>query len=174
MTRRTKIACIAAVVGFSALAGGIWWYRADRTDGMTEGRVIGLPSVDEQTDKRVSVEELTTADPQWIGKWQNTANPQWFKCYYDDPDEDREGYFWGKEWDEDDDVFEEDLCYHGNGWFIWKKQKNRIIEVSMSEYNEMMVPQEYDILSITADSFALGALSASRKGPIVFHKVSLN
>ena len=82
------------------------------------------------TDAVIIMEdEMPEADPMIVGKWQSSDNPQWYKVYYDDYDED-EQLFWGKEWDESEDVLEEDLKYHGNGWFRWEKKGKELCEYS--------------------------------------------
>ena len=79
------------------------------------------------------------ADPDIVGMWRNTDNPHWFKVYYDDYDGD--GFYWGKEWDEEDDVFEEDLSYHGNGWFRWRKEGKNIKELHKMDLGDASIPK---------------------------------
>ena len=83
------------------------------------------------------------ADPAIVGTWQNAENPKWFKVYYDDYDGD--GYYWGKEWDESDDVFEEDLNYHGNGWFRWRKEGKNLREEHQMEIGSAIVPKTWRV-----------------------------
>lgn len=80
-----------------------------------------------------------TADPAIVGMWRNAANPQWYKVYYDDYHGD--GYFWGKEWDEADDVEEEDLTYHGNGWFMWRKEGKNLRELHKMDLGDAVIPK---------------------------------
>lgn len=98
-------------------------------------------------------EDIPHADPAIVGKWQNTANPQWFKVYYDDYDD--EGYFWGKEWDEAENVMEEDLNYHGNGWFRWCKQGKELQELHAMDITETIIPKIYQKLRSSNDSLLL-------------------
>ncbi len=81
------------------------------------------------------------ADPSIVGKWQNADNPQWYKVYYDDYDGD--GYYWGKEWSEDDDVYEEDLQFHGNGWFRWRKENKILVEHYMMEIRDVPITRRW-------------------------------
>ena len=86
-------------------------------------------------------EEIIHADLRMVGKWQNTDNPNWYKVYYDDCDEDS-GLFWGKEWDESDEVFEEDLHYHGNGWFRWEKKGNILCEHATMDLLDLPITRQ--------------------------------
>lgn len=95
--------------------------------------------------------ELPPADPMMVGKWHNIQNPQWHKVYYDDYDED-EKLFWGKEWDEADDVYEEDLDYHGNGWFRWEKKDNVLREYATMSTRDVPIHRGYTIRKLTSDS----------------------
>lgn len=96
-------------------------------------------------------EEIPHADPLIVGKWQNTSNRGWYKVYYDDYDED-EKLFWGKEWDENEDVTEEDLRYHGNGWFRWEKKRKAIHEYATMDSRDMQIHRNYTLLKLTGDS----------------------
>ncbi len=96
-------------------------------------------------------EEMPHADPMIVGKWQNRDNPQWYKAYYDDFDEDKQ-MFWGKEWNEAEDVFEQDLTYHGNGWFRWRKEGKTISEFSTMDIRDVPVCNDYIIKILSADS----------------------
>ena len=88
-------------------------------------------------------DEAPPADPLIVGTWQNTRNPGWYKVYYDDYDSD--GYYWGKEWDEAEDVFEEDLSYHGNGWFRWRKEGKNLKELHHMDVNQAVIPKLWRI-----------------------------
>ena len=96
-------------------------------------------------------EEIPHADPLIVGKWQNTSNRGWYKVYYDDYDED-EKLFWGKEWDENEDVKEEDLRYHGNGWFRWEKKGNTLREYATMDARDVPIHRLYKIKTTTHDS----------------------
>ena len=59
----------------------------------------------------------------------------------------------GKEWDENDGVNESYLTEHGNGWFMWKKTKNNLLEIEMMENGKADIPQENTITVLTATEF---------------------
>ena len=79
------------------------------------------------------------ADPAIVGIWQNAHNPQSFKVFYDDYNGD--GYWWGKQWSEDEDVHEEDLLFHGNGWFLWRREGKLLTELHKMDISEATVPK---------------------------------
>lgn len=87
--------------------------------------------------------EVPPADPLMVGRWKNLENEKWHKVYYDD--DDGEGHYWGKEWDEADDVLEEDLSYHGNGWFRWVKSNDTLYEYSTMDFRDVPIAHIYYI-----------------------------
>ena len=88
-------------------------------------------------------DDAPNANPLIVGKWKNDAIPQWFKVYYDDYDED--GFFWGKEWNEANDVYEDDLNYHGNGWFRWCLKGKQLMEIHKMDVQNVPIPKMWDI-----------------------------
>ncbi len=87
--------------------------------------------------------DVPPADSLMVGKWRNAENPHWYKVYYDDYGD--EGYFWGKEWDESEDVHEEDLNYHGNGWFLWKSEGKLLTELHSMDVQNVKVPKVWRV-----------------------------
>lgn len=142
------LACLAAL-----LAAGAAGYLILRERQQTEAlrpveQVVEAPQ--ETTNAHVVFQdEQPTADPALVGKWVNAENPQWFKIYLDDYD-DEEGYFWGKEWNEAEDVREEDLSYHGNGWFRWRKEGNQLVELHTMDVHDIPVPKTWSCRHLSA------------------------
>lgn len=95
------------------------------------------------TNKKIVYEPERVANPLLVGQWQEDGT-QHYKIYLDDAC-DEESYFWGKEWDEAQGILEEDLSYHGNGWFKWSKTHNELIEIYVSEQGNVVVPTRYMI-----------------------------
>lgn len=157
---------IIALCGIATIAAGIGTYQYIKHH--PKERVI---INDHPTDGPLFFEDsIPPADPLIVGKWQNTANPKWYKVYYDDYDEEQSLY-WGKEWDEADDVFETDLKYHGNGWFRWKKQDGILHEFSTMDYRDVPIHRGYKIILSSADS--LTYFEVERKSaPLRFGKVN--
>lgn len=85
--------------------------------------------------------DVQPADKRFIAEWINADNEQWHKVYFDDYDAD--GYFWGKEWNEAEDVHENDLLFHGNGWFRWKIDGKVLSELHCMDQNSLNVPKSY-------------------------------
>ncbi len=106
----------------------------------------------DQSDKKETYEPEREANPLLVGVWCEDVHPQHYKAYYDDPC-DEETYFWGKEWNEADNVYEEDLTYHGNGWFKWSKTQNELTEIYVSERSNILVPNHYRIDKLNDSTF---------------------
>ena len=121
------IASIATVVVASTIS--VVLYQSQTREKTNE-----ILSTDESG---FAIEDVPSADPLIVGKWSNTENPKWYKVYYDDYDED--GFFWGKEWDESEDVQEEDLNYHGNGWYRWKKDGKQLLELHTMDVRDVPI-----------------------------------
>lgn len=88
------------------------------------------------------------------GTWTEEANPLCYWVYSLDKDDSGE-YYWGKTWDEADDVHESDLEYHGNGWFKWKISSNTLTQLHMMNISEAMVPKTYTVVSCNSTTLVL-------------------
>ena len=98
-------------------------------------------------------DETPPADPLMVGRWSCREKPGWHKVYYDDPD--GEGRYWGKEWDESDDVMEEDLGYHGNGWFRWTKSNDTLTEFSTMDFRDVPIAHTYRLTITDSTNVAI-------------------
>lgn len=135
MKKKTIIIAVAVVAAIG-IAAAFYLIRRNVSEHVEE---LG----DEHQTAGVYDYAVEPADPYIVGLWQEASNPQWYKAYYDDAAED--GFYWGKEWQENDDVFEEDLAYHGNGWFKWKREKNELIELHVMTMSKAVVPKRWNI-----------------------------
>lgn len=99
------------------------------------------------TEKVADYKPEQEANPLLVGLWVEDSNPQHYKAYYDDACEE-EGFFWGKEWDESEGIYEDYLTYHGNGWFKWSKTQEELIEISVADQQNMVVPNQYIIAQL--------------------------
>jgi len=138
MQRKYLILILATALAL--LAGAAVAYYA-----VQKSRTVEQTPVNEHpTDSYVVFESDTpAADTTVLGRWQNDDNPQWFKVYYDDYDGD--GFYWGKEWNESEDVQEYDLNYHGNGWFRWHSDGKQLIEMHVMDVQSVVVPKVWNI-----------------------------
>lgn len=163
---RKKLTIILCCIGAVALASVIGWqvYRIYYPEELENVNT-------HPTDAGLFFDQSTPpADTLIVGKWSNKDNPKWFKVYYDDYDEEQ-CLYWGKEWDENEDIFEEDLKYHGNGWFRWKKEDGMLHEFATMDYRDVPIHRGYKIVKSTEDS--LSYFEAERKSAILrFGKVN--
>ena len=138
------------VIAAIAASACIVWFLVSRPAEPEPG--VHVATNDHATHGAVVFEEgIPSADPMMVGKWQNTANRGWYKVYYDDYDEEEQLY-WGKEWDETEDVQEEDLDYHGNGWFRWEKRGDILREYATMSTRDVPIHRGYTIQKLTSDS----------------------
>lgn len=140
---------LLVIAAVAALAGGVYFLISDRAE-------------QEETATEVQVDEFVTrgaatyyeedepkADIRMLGKWQNEENPHWYRVYYDDWETD--DYFWGKEWNEDEDIQETDLRFHGNGWFLWRKEGNTVNELVVTDGSIAVIPHSYTISFLSSE-----------------------
>lgn len=86
-------------------------------------------------------------NPLLLGHWICVDQPSWHRIYTDEYS--GNGYYWGKEWDEADDISEADLIDYGNGWFEWKMDGNDVLELATSDMSETRVPFIYTIKKLS-------------------------
>lgn len=86
-------------------------------------------------------------NPLLIGHWVCVDRPAWHRVYTEEYS--GNGYYWGKEWDEDEDVLEVDLVDYGNGWFEWKMDGDDVLELATSDMSETRVPFIYTIKKLS-------------------------
>lgn len=61
-------------------------------------------------------------------------------------------YFYGREWDEAEDVTEADLTPYGNGWFkYWFETNGGLHELHLMDNDGAVIPKEY-IVSVLTDT----------------------
>ena len=83
------------------------------------------------------------------GKWCKDGTGEYMR-FTTDPVENETGFFWGCEWNEDQDWHESDLVYHGDGWFKYKLTDDQLFEVHMTDYGWANIPQEYVLTFLTS------------------------
>lgn len=92
-------------------------------------------------------------DVLMLGTWQHTADTNWYRVYTTEPAGD--DFCWGREWNEGEDIFEEDLQPYGNGWFKWKKTDKEVLEWHMTDNNSASIPFEYKVLTLDEEQMCL-------------------
>ena len=115
-----------------AVAAGLWLQHSEQSAAVDDHNTNNVVYFDDNNP---------VADPLLLGKWTNTDNRDWHKVYYDDYD--GNGRFWGKEWDESEDVLEEDLYYHGNGWFRWERRVETLFEYYTMDSRDVPIAHRY-------------------------------
>lgn len=147
---KKNLIVIILVVAAGLVFGGVYLYVAHHNaDGQTAEAEEVVVSEDATHGAVFFDEEIPEADPRLVGKWQNEENPHWYRVYTSDWES--EDYFWGKEWNEDEDVMETDLRWHGNGWFLWKLDGTIISELSVTDGSLAVIPRQYTFSYLTAE-----------------------
>lgn len=161
--------CIALV----GAAIGAAYYLSVREEPLTEQPQAGEEAQEgelENEHKTNSViyfeGEVPPADALMVGRWKNMDNAGWHKVYYDD--DDGEGHYWGKEWDETEDVLEEDLSFHGNGWFRWTKSNDTLYEFSTMDFRDVPIAHIYYITAF--DSMNISMAETNKRSTYYFIK----
>lgn len=102
-----------------------------------------------------------TNEQDLYGKWQNQPNTGWYRVFEttivkgaNGQDTLNNEYKWGHEWNETEGVNESDLTKYGNGWFMWKKTKNNLLEIHKMENGGADIPQENTITVLTSTEFS--------------------
>lgn len=151
---------IVSFIAVAVIAGIVYWCLQPSLS------VVKLNEKDE-TNKVATAQPEQVANPLLVQKWFVAQHPTSYKVYYDDPC-DEAGYFWGKEWNEEENILEEDLDYHGNGWFQWCIKGKLLIEVHLGSYNNFLVPIVYEMTSLTKDRLSL----SREKKQYIYYPVS--
>ena len=156
MKKQSVILILCVVLIGAAVGAAIWLQQRPSAPAQPSGEPeAGEADLDQfGTNSVIYFEgEMPPADPLMVGRWKCSANEGWHKVYYDDDDE--EGHYWGKEWDEADDVLEEDLSYHGNGWFRWNKSNDTLIEYSTMDFRDVPIAHIYRINMIDSSNIIM-------------------
>ena len=83
------------------------------------------------------------------GLWQNDQYDTWHVRFTADA-ADQVNYFWGCEWgDYGDDVTEEDLVFHGDGWFKYRLNEDELLEIHKMDQGWADIPKVYIVTKLT-------------------------
>ena len=58
-------------------------------------------------------------------------------------------YKYGRQWNESEDIYEEDLVPYGNGWFKYKLVKSDLTEIHLMDNGGTEVPKVYVVTKLT-------------------------
>jgi hypothetical protein len=82
------------------------------------------------------------------GLWQEDDTQHYVRFTTEQSDE--AGYLYGREWDEAEDVREEDLLTHGNGWFKYLFETNgQLTEIHLMDNGGADIPKVYVVSVLT-------------------------
>lgn len=147
--KRKGYIIILCLVAAAITAAAVWYFVSrEKTQEGQEGMITNEHPTD---GPNYFEDNMPPADPMMVGKWRSIDKKGWYKVYYDDYDEDTKK-FWGKEWDEAEDVQEEDLNYHGNGWFRWEKHRNELREYATMDAQDMPIHRKYELKFVSPDT----------------------
>ena len=80
--------------------------------------------------------------------WQENGTEHFVRFTTEQSDE--TGYLYGREWDEAEEVYEEDLQPHGNGWFKYQfKTQGDLTEIHLMDNGGADIPKEYIVSKLT-------------------------
>ena len=81
--------------------------------------------------------------------WQENNTEHFVRFTTEQSDE--TSYLYGREWDEAEDVFEEDLLPYGNGWFKYKFESNgKLTEIHLMDNDGSEIPKVYVVTKLTS------------------------
>lgn len=82
------------------------------------------------------------------GLWQENNTEHYVRFTTEQSDE--TGYLYGREWDEAEDIFEEDLQPQGNGWFKYLfETSGSLTEIHLMDNGGAEIPKVYVVSKLT-------------------------
>jgi len=80
--------------------------------------------------------------------WQENNTQHFVRFTTEQSDEPK--YLYGREWDEAEDIYEEDLVPQGNGWFkYWFESTGGLHELHLMDNHGAEIPKEYIVSKLT-------------------------
>lgn len=87
------------------------------------------------------------------GLWEENGTQHYVRFTNEQSDE--TGYLYGREWDEAEEVYEEDLVYHGNGWFKYEfKTTGDLTEIHLMDNGGAELPKVYVVSTLTSSQLS--------------------
>lgn len=82
------------------------------------------------------------------GLWQENNTEHFVR--FTTEQSDQTNYLYGREWDEGEDVYEEDLVPYGNGWFkYWFETSGNLTEIHLMDNGGAEIPKVYVVSKLT-------------------------
>ena len=82
------------------------------------------------------------------GLWLENNTQHYVRFTTEQSDEPK--YLYGREWDEAEEVYEEDLLPYGNGWFkYWFESNGGLHELHLMDNQGAVIPKEYIVSKLT-------------------------
>lgn len=160
MKKRIVIVILVLLALALLLLGWLIRHKHRAADTVVEMESVQVEVPAEETHGMIKFVDLEF-DDRMLGKWQHADQPTWFRVYTTEPADD--GFCWGREWDTADDIFEEDLTPYGNGWFMWKKDGDYVIELHMTDNRGATIPFEYKMLKLNAEEMNFKEVQDSQR-----------
>ena len=83
------------------------------------------------------------------GLWQENNTEHFVRFTTEQSDEAK--YLYGREWDEAEEIYEEDLVPQGNGWFkYWFETTGDLHELHLMDNHGAEIPKEYIVSKLTS------------------------
>ena len=83
------------------------------------------------------------------GLWQENNTEHFVRFTKEQSDE--AGYLYGREWNEDEDVFESDLKPYGNGWFKYLfETSGNLTEIHLMDNGGAEIPKVYVVTKLSS------------------------
>ncbi|MCQ2346433.1 MAG: hypothetical protein MJZ92_00710 [Paludibacteraceae bacterium] len=154
---------VSALLIMLIIVGFGWWlyfrslYKSYQSESVIMHHVAG------DSLNTNSIASFTEQEIAIYGKWADYDKTLAYTMFM--LEDAGDGFYWGKEWNEQDGVLEEDLDEHGNGWFRWRVKKDKILLIYNSTIGFVM-PVEYSITQL--NDTVLGMKNAFRRTPQSF------
>lgn len=95
------------------------------------------------------MEKPSFQEADLLGLWKD-ASQEAFVRFTTEADPTGE-YKYGRQWNESEDIYEEDLVPYGNGWFKYKLVKSDLTEIHLMDNGGADVLKIYTVLQLTED-----------------------
>lgn len=90
------------------------------------------------------MEKPSIQEADLLGLWKENGQEA-FVRFTDEPAGE---YKYGREWNEDEGVFESDLKQYGNGWFKYKLVKSDLTEIHLMDNGGADLPRVYVVVKL--------------------------